>query len=207
MSAIFDWARPDNLQPEPITAEIWRKLPEEFCREVEVQNGQAVRCESPSRPHQTAAHRLRTMLESAAEQYMRDNPGECLDVNTDFDVILWELPAMTLRRPDVALFDCAPPDVRPLPVSHVRLVVEVVSPGNAKLDTTEKMAEYARAGIPWYWVVWVGDNRVTLINVYVLDHALNAYRLHRALEPDIAMAVDVPIRIRVGWDRLAELTR
>lgn len=48
MGAIRDWATPDNLQPEPITVEIWRDLPEEFCRQVEVVNGQAVR-------HATAA--------------------------------------------------------------------------------------------------------------------------------------------------------
>ncbi|MGY2115160.1 hypothetical protein ACW9HR_14710 [Nocardia gipuzkoensis] len=37
-SAIFDWARPDNVQPEPTTVDIWRELPEEFCRLVEVVN-------------------------------------------------------------------------------------------------------------------------------------------------------------------------
>jgi len=41
MGAIHDWATPENLQPEPITVEIWRDLPEEFCRQVEVVNGQA----------------------------------------------------------------------------------------------------------------------------------------------------------------------
>jgi hypothetical protein len=31
-TSIYDWAVPANLQPEPITVEIWRILPEEFCR-------------------------------------------------------------------------------------------------------------------------------------------------------------------------------
>lgn len=57
-SSIYDWAVPGNLQPEPITLEVWRNLPEEFCREVELVNGQAVRCEKPSRAHQAAASRL-----------------------------------------------------------------------------------------------------------------------------------------------------
>lgn len=35
------------------------------------------------------------------------NPGTCLDTSTDFDVLLWEIPAATIRRPDAALFDCA----------------------------------------------------------------------------------------------------
>lgn len=65
MDAIHDWATPENLQPEPITVEIWRDLPEEFCRQVEVVNGQAVRCEAPRRAHQTAARRLAAVLEAA----------------------------------------------------------------------------------------------------------------------------------------------
>jgi Uma2 family endonuclease len=208
MSAIFDWATPQNLQPEPITPEIWRKLPEDYCRQVEVVNGQAVRCEAPSRPHQKAARRLADMIESAAERHMRRNRGSCLDVDTDFDLILWELPTTTIRRPDVAMYDCVPEDVRPLPASYVKIVIEVVSPGNEKVDTGDKMAEYALAGIPWYWVVWVSDNRVTSIDIHVLDHALGAYRLHRVVEPGgAADHVDVPIRIRLDWDRLAELTR
>src|SRR5258708_465533 len=84
MSAIFDWAVPENLQPEPITVEIWRQLPEEFCRQVEVLNGQAIRCESPSRPHQKAARRLADMIESSAERHMKQHRGSCLDVDTDF---------------------------------------------------------------------------------------------------------------------------
>ncbi|MFI5539380.1 hypothetical protein ACIA5H_23645 [Nocardia sp. NPDC051900] len=114
MSAIFDWARPDNVQPEPITVDIWRELPEEFCRLVEVVNGDAVRCESPSRAHQKAVHRLLAMLESAAREYMAEDPSACLDANHDFDVVLWEVPRATIRRPDIALFECVPADVPPM---------------------------------------------------------------------------------------------
>ena len=37
-TSIYDWAVTRNLQPEPITVEIWRNLPEEFCRQVELVN-------------------------------------------------------------------------------------------------------------------------------------------------------------------------
>jgi len=89
MSAVFDWAREENLQPELITVEVWRELPEEFCRLVEIVNGEAVRAESPSRPHQTAARRLTDLLDTAITTHRRRSPDECLDVNTDFDVLLW----------------------------------------------------------------------------------------------------------------------
>lgn len=47
------------------------------------------------------------MLDAAAEAHMERNPGTCLDTSTDFDVLLWEIPAAAIRSPDAALFDCA----------------------------------------------------------------------------------------------------
>ena len=97
-------------------------------------SGQAVRCETPRRTHQTAARRLAAILEAAAADYVALHPGSCLDVSNDFDVILWEVPAATIRRPDLALHNCAPDDVRPLPASYIRAIIEVVSPGSDKTD-------------------------------------------------------------------------
>lgn len=208
MSGIYDWATAENLQPEPITVEIWRRLPEEFCREVEVVNGQVTRCEAPSRPHQVATRRIANLLETAATDYMETHPSACLDVGNDFDVTLWEVPAATIRRPDVALHDCAPGDVRPLPASFVRVVVEVVSPGSDKVDRVEKMGEYASAGIPFYWLVWISGNHAASIDVHVLDHTVGAYRHFRTLTPeDEVSVVEVPIRIKIVWNQLSTLAR
>lgn len=208
MPSIYEWATTENLQPEPITLDIWRKLPEDFCRQVEVVNGQAIRCESPARSHQTAARRLANLLESAAERHLTRDRDVCLDVEAAFDVVLWELPGATIRRPDVALFDCAPGGVRPLPASYLKVIVEVVSPVTKRVDTTDKMGEYALAGIPWYWLVRISDNDVTSIDVYVLDHVTTAYRLHRIVEPEGEITtLDVPIRIKIDWESLGELVR
>jgi Uma2 family endonuclease len=208
VGAIRDWATPENLQPEPITVEIWRELPEEFCRQVEVVNGQAVRCEALRRAHQAAARRLAAVLESAAADYVALHSGSCLDVSNDFDVILWEVPTATIRRPDLALHNCAPDDVRPLPASYIRVIVEVVSPGSDKTDRVERMGEYASAGIPFYWLVWISDNRVASIDVHVLDHAVGAYRLLRTLGPEDELSVlEVPVRIKVPWSELNALVR
>jgi len=205
---MLNWAHEENLQPEPITLEIWKELPEEFCRLVEVANGEAVRAESPLRPHQKAARRLADLVEIAADAHMSKYNDGCLDVDTDFDVMLWELPRLTIRRPDVALFHCAPPELRPLPASMVKLVIEIVSPGSERIDTTDKLIEYAFAGIPWYWIVRLGENRVDAIDVYVLDHVLGYYRLHRKLQrADEDSGIDMPIEIKLDWKRLSELSR
>jgi Uma2 family endonuclease len=206
--SIYDWAVPANLQPEPVTVEVWRHLPEDFCRQVELVNGQVVRCEHPSRAHQAAATRVAAMLDAAAQSHMERNPGTCLDTSNDFDVLLWEIPAATIRSPDAALFDCAPNDVRPLPASHVKVIVEVVSPGSRKADKLDKMAEYADAGIPFYWLVWLSEDHTLSIDVHVLDHTLGNYRLFKTLTPEQEVStVDVPIRIQIDWSRLAHLVR
>jgi hypothetical protein len=70
------------------------------------------------------------------------------------------------------------------------------------------MGEYANAGIPFYWLVWITDNQVASIDVQVLDHALGAYRLLRTLAPEDEVSVlEVPVRIKVPWNQLSGLVR
>jgi hypothetical protein len=76
-----------------------------------------------------------------------------------------------------------PNDPRPLPAFRLKVVVEVVSPGSRKADKLDKMAEYADAGIPFYWLAWLSDDHVLSIDVHVLDHTLGYYRLFRTLTP------------------------
>ena len=76
--------------------------------------------------------------------------------------------------------------------------------GFLDVDTTEKKAEYA-TGIPWYWVVWIGDNRVIEIDVHVLDDGAGEYRLYRSMAPAAAALVEVPVRIELDLTRLPDL--
>jgi Uma2 family endonuclease len=88
------------------------------------------------------------------------------------------------------------------------VVVEVVLPGTTKTDGVEKLSEYAKAGIPFYWLVWLSGNHVNSIDVHVLDHMSGAYRHVRTLGPeDEVSVIDVPIRIKVEWSRLSNLIR
>ena len=88
------------------------------------------------------------------------------------------------------------------------MIVEVVSPGSRKADQLDKMAEYADAGIPFYWLVWLEADHVLSIDIHVLDHTLGYYRLFRTLTPEQEVSVvEVPVRIQVDWNRLARLVR
>ncbi|MFF0608308.1 Uma2 family endonuclease [Nocardia tengchongensis] len=204
MSGVLEWARAENLQPEPITLDVWNQLPPDFCRLVEVINGDVVRAETPALPYRNAIRRLAAMLESGAEHHMsRCNDG-WLYVGVDQDVLLWESPRLTVRRPDVILFSCAPADVGPLRAAQVKIAVEVVSPATVRVDTTDKMAEYARAGIPWYWLVYLDRDRVQAIQAHVL--VLGHYRPLRRLTPHTGETlIYMPVEIRIDWTRLIGL--
>jgi hypothetical protein len=70
------------------------------------------------------------------------------------------------------------------------------------------MAEYADAGIPFYWLVWLSGNHVASIDIHVLGHTLGFYRLFRTLTPEEEVStVEVPVRIQIDWRRLTNLIR
>lgn len=45
------------------------------------------------------------------------------------------------------------------------LVVEVVSPDDPERDTVEKVADYAEAGIPEYWIVNLEDETISVLSL------------------------------------------
>jgi Uma2 family endonuclease len=57
------------------------------------------------------------------------------------------------RIPDFTVWRTPPGDGVWLDVADLLLVVEIVSPGSEAIDQVTKRGEYARAGIPQYWVV------------------------------------------------------
>lgn len=81
-----------------------------------------------------------------------------------------------IREPDVMYFapGSEPQDPRGYP-SRVDLAMEVVSEGveAARRDYEDKRRDYARAGIPEYWIVDPEQQRITVL---VLEE--NAYRVH-----------------------------
>src|SRR5260221_10878854 len=164
----------------------WAAIPEDVCRDHELDRGRLVVRQSGTPGHQLAARRIANAIEGAARKAVRQGSHRCLTVNQDLDVRLWEVPA-TVRRPDVLAYRCVEPG-EDLWADVVLLAVEIVSPGSEKDDTgaddprrgfQSKKSQYALAGIESYWVVWLrpDDSAVHRIQEWRLVAGLGEYKL------------------------------
>lgn len=138
-------------------------------RLVELSEGRLIVFEMPTPRHQDIVGNLYFQFRLWADRHH----GKALMAPTP--VRLWP---GKFREPDVFLYSAehlnrvgeqyaAPPD----------LVVEVLSPGTASLDLHDKRDEYARAGIPEYWIV---DSERSRLEQYVLEG--ERYRLQAQLD-------------------------
>jgi Uma2 family endonuclease len=83
--------------------------------------------------------------------------------------------------------------------------VEIVSPGSETQDTTDKLGEYAKAGIPHYWIVRLDSTGVSAIERYRLDHAGMLYKhtgTYMKDEPGDPPQVSQPIPVTIDWNDL-----
>ncbi|WP_327087465.1 Uma2 family endonuclease [Nonomuraea sp. NBC_01738] len=198
-----DWFADLRPQPRLMTADIYEGLDEDVATSIEVVDGYVVYCESPSREHQRAARRLANLIEQHSRDYSR-RTGECLSVDLDVDLRLRDLP-LSNRRPDVVLYRCLEANEKLRP-THTLLVIEIVSPGSETADTADKLAEYAKAGIPHYWIVWIAPDGITTVERYTLDRATGSYKhvstLMNEEEGDLPSVLN-PIPMTIDWEELA----
>ncbi|MFD0691155.1 Uma2 family endonuclease [Actinomadura fibrosa] len=190
-----------GVRPQPVTAEEYDALPEEICRMIEVVDGQVVFCAAPTREHQRAVRRLAELLERHARSAAQHGHG-WFEVDFDLDLRLQDVPLVN-RRPDVALYRC-PERGQRLRADQAFLVVEVVSPGSETSDTADKLAEYARAAIPSYWIVRLDGTGVSQVERYQLDRAARLYKHVNTLmrEEGGLPEVGSPIPIVIDWAEL-----
>jgi Uma2 family endonuclease len=130
---------------------------------------------SPSPWHDHAADRLKDILKDAArlagaEVYVAGGPN---DISTPAGV----------RKPDVFI---VPRDVARTAISgkvrtyyagDLLLAAEVISPrsGSEQVDRVRKVREYARAGIPFYWIVDLEpEAKITILTLRGDDYVLDA---------------------------------
>jgi Uma2 family endonuclease len=71
------------------------------------------------------------------------------------------------------------------------LAVEVVSRGSEAVDRVGKKLEYARAGIPRYWVVERGNG--TTVHRYVLDRGAGEYVPDGGAQPLAWLLTTIPV--------------
>jgi Uma2 family endonuclease len=199
------WLHDLRPQPARVTAAEYEALSEEIARSIEIVDGYIVFCEAPAPDHQTAGRRLANLLERHARAAVRAGRYGCLTVNNDVDLRLRDIPLLN-RRPDVILYRCLDRTRgERLRAEHALLVIEIVSPGSETQDTTDKLGEYARAGIPHYWITRLDNDGITSIERYALDRASMLYKHLGTLMKDEAGGppeIANPIPITVTWDDL-----
>lgn len=181
-----------------ITEDEYDQLPDELRKLIEVIDDHILFiCQSGSVEHSDVARRLANRLEAA-------RPEEpCTRVSTDVDVYFHqrnkEYKTFSFRRPDVTVYRCKERGTK-LQSTDALLVAEVVSPGSGRMDTLEKLAEYADERIPVYLTVHLDENLyVKVIKEYRLDWVANGdrgrYRLWEAHERTLKLDVPFPVEI------------
>lgn len=119
-------------------------LPEGRANRYELMCDSLVVSPAPGIRHQRASYHLHTLLRAAALA-----AGAAVEVLEAVNVVL----PSGLTVPDLVVVDSAATDDDPvsLDAEAVRLVVEVVSPGNRAMDREVKPFPYAEAAIPLFW--------------------------------------------------------
>lgn len=138
---------------------------------IEYTNGYVEVLPMPSLWHQELVFLLQRLLwEFVTERGLGKVWGAPLPVE------LW---SKKFREPDIIFVAAA--KVPPRTTTYLRnvdLVVEVVSPDDPNRDYEKKRSEYAKAGIPEYWIV---DPLKKLITVLVLQGG--QYQVHGEFKP------------------------
>ena len=174
---------------QQVTAEQYAAWTDEQCADIEIMDGMVVVGPSASKRHNRLARLLANALDVAA--------GPDWNADTDVDVRLQTVP-LNNRRPDVTVYRAETTDVSPTRPEHVLLVVEVVSPGSETTDRIVKAAQYARAGIPFYWRVEQAATGAPLVYTYVVDPATGRYRDGEIFTGIVKLAVPFPVEVDLG---------
>lgn len=134
---------PDHL----LTLEEFFELPEDDSRRYELQEGVLIVSPRAASLHQQVLMHLLMMLYHQLPAGWRLAP--------DMEIVIQPGFPSTVRVPDLVIV--REEAVKAMPPRYdaddVLVAVEIISPGSRAIDTVNKPIEYAKAGIPHYWVV------------------------------------------------------
>lgn len=150
---------------------------------------------SPVTAHQRAVARLLVILDAAC-------PSGFEAFVAPFD---WRPDDLTSLEPDVLVVPqtaLTKKNVTGTPA----IVVEVLSPGTARIDRTAKLSRYADGAIPQYWIVDPGSagNPARPASVEIYELADGGYRLHASARGDEQITITGPVEVAL---RPADLVR
>lgn len=151
-------------------------LPEDW--KYEILDGRLLVSPRPVPQHQLVLSSLFSQLLGA----IGDDLGLAWDFRLHFDVHNSRVPDLVVYRRGL---DLSRASVRP---GDIVLAIEVVSPSSRTDDRVRKPAEYAAAGIPYYWLV---DGSV--ITVFALPPGGSTYATVEG--PANAVAVPFPVAL------------
>jgi Uma2 family endonuclease len=129
----------------------------------EILNGELVRKTMPSAKHGAAQLRLGMLLAPYDESGLRQPGGWWL--MSEVEIVI---PGRQPLRPDLVGWRAERMHELPeeFPVAlRPDWVCEIVSPGDERRDTVIKYRDYARAGIPHYWMVDLAAQRLTSLRL------------------------------------------
>lgn len=160
LSACETWSRKEKSVttvraiPELLTIAAFLELPEDDDGpRYELVEGRLVMAPRPTYRHNRFAFQLSRMIHDQRPESLH----VIQDVDVDLNLVAPEDPA-TVRCPDIAIVqEGADRRLRTssgiLHATDLVLAIEIVSPGSVRTDRVFKLADYADAGIPHYWIV------------------------------------------------------
>jgi Uma2 family endonuclease len=170
------------------TEEQYLRLTDQSNHLIEFTDGYLEGLAMPTRSHQRMLARLYELLAA----FVRLHGGEVL-----FAPLRLQIRPGKQREPDILLvLHEQDPRNQERYWLGADLVVEIVSPDDPERDTVEKVADYAEAGIPEYWIVNPIDETITVLTLVGDLYAAHGIfqggaTATSALMPGFAVAVNV----------------
>jgi len=148
----------------------------------EVVDGQPVVSPAPGGAHQRCVRALLLALAASTP------PGHEVMV-APWDWVLWELPHLTVRQPDLVVVrsELAARDRLTEPPL---LAIEVISPGSFERDAVTKRSEYAQAGLDDYWIADPATSEV-----FVYQRVGDELRLHGVVDTSEPQLIPRPFPV------------